>query len=399
MLTGLILAAGPASAQDRRDPQTGRIRLIYIGDAIMTKNPVHIYRSDPLFQATLVPACLDDLLAQGVKTEEIHRYMRLYMPKTFEQMRDSYDFILLSDVSLTNFRSEHVAWMERCVKDSGLGLAMIGGHESFGGYSAYPSWEGTPVGDALPVDSRQGQRSPPGVYFVVAKDPESELMKHLPWDRCPPFEAMNLVWLKDGANELARGVEPPGREFLLMADWIYGNGRTVAFTSDWTPNWGWNFWHWDYYLDFAANLAMYACGVPVPRDVALVHTIRTKFFNFASRKGLLLSLFAFVETFGANPAKLEDRMTQIGRAVRSAGDLWTNQDYEGCLSLLEQAEEAMTDLEKQAMRLKDAALIWVYIIEGLAVTGTSMLTGLILWSLMVRRRLYREVSATRTAPR
>jgi len=35
------------------------------------------------------------------------------------------------------------------------------------------------------------------------------------------------------------------------------------------------------------------------------------------------------------------------------------------------------------------------VIEWLAVTGTSMVCGFLLWLLMIRRRLYREVRTTR----
>ena len=52
-------------------------------------------------------------------------------------------------------------------------------------------------------------------------------------------------------------------------------------------------------------------------------------------------------------------------------------------------------LEQEAIELKERALLWVYLIEWLAVTGVSMVTAFVLWSLMVRRRLYREVGATR----
>jgi hypothetical protein len=58
----------------------------------------------------------------------------------------------------------------------------------------------------------------------------------------------------------------------------------------------------------------------------------------------------------------------------------------------------MADLEKTtelALDLKDQALMWVYIIEWLAVTATGSLTAVVVWTLMVRRRMYREVGATR----
>jgi len=53
----------------------------------------------------------------------------------------------------------------------------------------------------------------------------------------------------------------------------------------------------------------------------------------------------------------------------------------------------MGEIEDRAVRLKEGALLWVCIIR-LSVTGTALFCGVVL-SLMVRRRLYREVDATR----
>ena len=48
-----------------------------------------------------------------------------------------------------------------------------------------------------------------------------------------------------------------------------------------------------------------------------------------------------------------------------------------------------------ATRIKERTLLWVYVVEWLSVTGVSLFSGLIVWTLMVRRRLYREVGETR----
>ena len=45
--------------------------------------------------------------------------------------------------------------------------------------------------------------------------------------------------------------------------------------------------------------------------------------------------------------------------------------------------------------MKDRALMWIYIIEWFTVTATLFISGFLLWTLMVRRRLYGEVGVTR----
>lgn len=394
----LLLINGAVGADEgKRDPETARIRLLYIGDATNTRNPVYIYRSDPTFSPTLVPSCRDVLFAAGLGLDDINRYMRQYMPKTYEQMRDSYDTIILSDVCVLNFRTEHINWMERCFREEGFGLVMVGGVESFGGGSSYPSWAGTSVADSLPVEFGDvEQNAPSGSYKLEVACDEDELMRSLPWKTTPPFSGLNIVTVREGAIELARGVSTM-RQYPLMARWMYGRGRSIAFTPDWTPGWGAEFCKWEYYLDFASNLGMYASRVPVPQDLAIVHANRVEFFSLASRKALLSSLFDFVDRFGANTAKLEGRVVEIDEIISSAEELYVRQNYEESLSLLGEAGNTIKEIETEAMKLKDRALFWVYIIEWFAVLGTSLACGTVLWVVMVRRRLYREVHVTRAA--
>jgi hypothetical protein len=58
----------------------------------------------------------------------------------------------------------------------------------------------------------------------------------------------------------------------------------------------------------------------------------------------------------------------------------------------------VTEISNEAIRLKDQALLWVYVIEWLSVTGMGLLSGLVAWTLMIRRKLYRQVEATRLRP-
>ncbi len=43
------------------------------------------------------------------------------------------------------------------------------------------------------------------------------------------------------------------------------------------------------------------------------------------------------------------------------------------------------------MKLKDSSLFWICVLEWLVTTGILMLSGFVVWSLMVRRALYRDV--------
>jgi len=395
VLTLLISASSvwAAGLTGKRDPETGKIRLLYIGDATNTRNPVYIYKSDPTFQPTLIPACRDVLLAAGLSIDDIRRYMRQYMPKTYRQLVSSFDSIILSDVCVLNFRPEEIEWMERCVREEGFGLAMVGGFESFGGHN-YPGWGGTAVAKALPVEFEADKITKGGSYKLVVAKPDDELMKPLPWNSAPPFSGLNIVTDKDGAQELATAVGMTD-SYPLIVQWRYGEGRTLAFTPDWTPGWGADFCQWEYYLDFASNMAMYISRVPVPENIALVHLNRQLFYSLQNRKALLASLFEFVDKFGARTSRLEDDVAGAEEFVKKAGEAYIRQDYPEALRLLQEADHRYDEIEADALKLKDRAMMWVYIVEWLAVLGTSLVTGVVLWAVMVRRRLYREVETTR----
>lgn len=61
------------------------------------------------------------------------------------------------------------------------------------------------------------------------------------------------------------------------------------------------------------------------------------------------------------------------------------------------ALEMYSQVDREAIEVKNTALLWIYLIEWFVVTGTAMGSGVLLWSLMIRRRFYRQVSVTKQA--
>jgi hypothetical protein len=62
---------------------------------------------------------------------------------------------------------------------------------------------------------------------------------------------------------------------------------------------------------------------------------------------------------------------------------------------LQLANQAMDEAELA----KGRALTWLYLSEWMATTGVALLSGVALWWLMIRRRLYREVTTTQLRQR
>ncbi|HXH59733.1 MAG TPA: VWA domain-containing protein, partial [Fimbriimonadaceae bacterium] len=93
---------------------------------------------------------VDALTKQGVSVD---LFGPEGIPVRAEELQP-YDAVILNDINAFYFSDQQMRLMESAVKDSGIGLAMIGGENSFlpGG------WYGTTVADALPVDLNIRQR-------------------------------------------------------------------------------------------------------------------------------------------------------------------------------------------------------------------------------------------------
>ena len=70
-------------------------------------------------------------------------------------------------------------------------------------------------------------------------------------------------------------------------------------------------------------------------------------------------------------------------------------ETEESLASLEEALEQISEVSNLALRAKDEALVWVYVIEWFTISGTAMISGAVMWTLMVRKAAYRQVGVTR----
>jgi hypothetical protein len=134
--------------------------------------------------------------------------------------------------------------------NDGAGLIMIGGWESYHGLGG--NWDGTPIGEALPVeissnDDRVNSDQP---VFVDAIQPAHPILSDLPWTERPPiiggfnrFTAKSktdvlLEAVTHQATKNAAGFElrEERRDPLLVAGSL-GSGRTLALATDVAPHW------------------------------------------------------------------------------------------------------------------------------------------------------------------
>jgi uncharacterized membrane protein len=380
--------------ESRRDPVTGKIRILYMGDVLGGPSPYPIFVNDPLTTIQPVKA------SAFVHTPQVvRRHMRAYMPRTEGRLVGSYDLIVISDSNVQSFRPEYFSWFRNAVIDEGLGLVMIGGLETFGAVPNYPgSWGETPVAEALPVLClpEQWER---GAGRLQVDERENVLIESLPFEELGPlgvFYGCNIVGERQGISTIAYyNVLSSGERHPLLVFWEVGAGSSYAMTADWTPAGGVNFLRWAHYGDYALNVALYATGGKIPKDPQVVYEARRLMEDYRSQRQTLNSVIEFVEKFGANMGPAE-RILAEAQAIRKRGDeSYLDGEAGEAVSLMKEALAVLIEASEKAYEIKDEALIWVYLTEWLVVASTGMICGVLLWTIMIRRRLYREVGETR----
>ncbi len=169
-------------------------------------------------------------------------------PQTMEAL-SAYDAVVLSDLGANTLLLHPDTWIHskptpnrlRLLRDyvgKGGGLLMFGGYYSFQGINGGARYHKTPVEDVLPVTCLpvDDRVEVPEGYAPVVVGPQSHpILKGLGKD-WPVLLGFNEVVVKDGAEVLAT-VSSDYRSLPLLVTGKYGQGRTVAWTSDVGPHW------------------------------------------------------------------------------------------------------------------------------------------------------------------
>ena len=386
----LFLLVSPAGARElKSDPMTGRIRVLYMGDP-GTHSPMPYFVMEPGMTATPL---------QYLGRDFAQRKARVYMPRTAQRLREEYDVMILSDAMREMFTSQMLNWMSDGVLKGGMGLIMIGGAESYEGRAGAvaPSWGTTTVADVLPVNMIEDDYCDQSMEMVIV-DEESELAQSLPFNTMGPkaiFGEGHKVSLKQNSHLIAEALTVSyGRlPHLVWGD--VGNGRGFSMLTDWTPAGGAAFMTWTYYPDFVLNVIMFTASKKLPEDVDIVYMIRRRIRDFSDIRGTLDSMIDIVDKFGGNFAAVEKAARECDEARLEANDLYFNGEYALALESYDSVIDLINTRVEEARVIARQALFYVYLIEWAAVTGTFMICGVALYTLMIRRKMYAEVRTTR----
>jgi uncharacterized membrane protein len=393
----LILFPGITVGKElRRDPDTGRIRVMYIGAPFTTYCPYTVFKSDPLLLTTPISgmAWLDSTI--------VKRALRLYMPRNRREY-SNYDVVGLDDATYEHFSPNTLIWMRDSLLEEGLGFYMGGGSGSFGGWVNYLNWGHTPLQEVMPVEC-----IPDRVEFSVNKVIrfDDEFIRSVPWEEFENhnvFGSYNIVTLKQGAVQLSE-LSPVGggRTDPGWTWWDVGNGRFFASPTGFrgtlaggTTSAGVSFIYWKHYPDFVSNMVYFCAGFVPPSDIHLLHTTRSKFREVDYHRQMVIGTIEFVSKFGAVLDRVDEKLGEVEESVGQAKQSFIDLELAESLEEIEHALTLLGEADDLAIKAKHKALFWVYVTEWLVVTATLLVFGSVLWGLMVRRKLYKQVHATR----
>ena len=389
------------------------ISTIAMGQVGPTDCPIHSWFSAlPDFDYTLVVTKHDVVV---MSLEELRRWIRIYLPRTRDQLVQDYDHYIFVDSWLTGWESnalvtgKQLADIKWSIGDGGLPVFATGiwGRDT----DMVEGLLTSIMEEYYPVDLSGPRVMTSDHVYKVSVNRDEGLPPVLKVFLPLGIESFQGIWIgqlhpKQGTTIWATVRDtnmpnPPPGGWPWLVSWRVGARGTLFWVAadDLEVKWWWGFYNPPtenpYGVDVLANIIYHSLGKYLPEDILLLHELRRSLIEFNDRKMLALSVIEFAEKFKANTGPLWRDVAAVEEIRSRANDAYLMHDYDESREILSEAEGGLMALSKRAMELKDASLLWVFVIEWLVVMATSMLCGILLWNLMVRRRLYREIGTTR----
>ncbi len=368
-----------------------------------------LLKKEPLTDAIVIPTRIG---GTDLTTEIIRRYMRLYFPRSYDDLISKFEFLLLRGIDSTFFTNVQFDWMKQAIEEAGLGaLQDRSVMSSLTSYSV--PWAQSSTSEAFPNNAQdvvQINYARQGPMEVVLNDdaklppilsPYKDLltynMGHAGNTMMIPRQGADVYsWVKSSVY-MDMAYPRPGW-FPHTLGWRYGKGYSWSL-MDYSGSGFWSEGVNPYGMDAYWGMLMYSTGRTLPDDVVMVHNLRKSFYEYADLKGFIFSIMEFVAKFGASTRSVEQDIAEMDAGWKESRSLYLQQDYQSAWTTMELLLGEMDLLRGQALKIKDKALLWIYVIEWLTVSGTFLGAGFALWTLMVRRRLYRVVESTKLESR
>jgi len=388
-----------------------RLNILAVGQVMPGESPIPSwFDADPLVDYVLIPTDIDimggrSVAGQDVMEEAWRRFVRIYFPKTRDALLKDFDFFVFPDGYLEPFSTRQLADM-RYAMENGLGcFVTMGGDLSGPTQKSYPGWKNSVLYDLMPVELNDKMKQDGSQFHIkVLKEDPPVLSMFVPLGiEEVPGTTFTYLFPKEGTTVWAKLVSPQLPKWASgdwLVSWRIGESGGIFWTvaDDLDHLWWWSMYGHsknEYAMDVFLNILLYSTGRKLPSDISMIHQIRQLYWQYNQEKLLLFSLLDFVDRFGANTKVIERQIDEVDALKEQSFDEYRRQDFQSALDTIRVAIRQMGATSDNAMKLKNRALMWVYITEWTAVTGTLFAAGFVTYSLLVRRRLYREVTTTR----
>ena len=187
-------------------------------------------------------------------------------PGEYEEILDSYDVIIFSDVEAKSFQlspgffdraqfgKKILTFPDRVrltveAVEAGKRIMFMGGWLSFTGEMGKGGWNRTRLREILPVrcsDYEDLVENTEG--FTAALEPAGQsIFPNIDFDTFHPILGYNKVLPRDGCETFLT-VKETGDPLVTIGQ--FGQGKTLAYMSDPAPHWGCNFIYWEKYPQF-----------------------------------------------------------------------------------------------------------------------------------------------------
>ncbi len=390
--------------------------MIAVGTVLPMDTPVvHWCADEPLVSCSIIPTRLGGATYEA---ELAQKMIRLYFPRRLD--RTTVDLVLFSAGDVVHLTTSQIAAIAAGVEQGVGAIADVGGTSVIS--QSIDSWIASGVGAIFPNDVAavvggsysQVQPGRPG-YFLSGVPYTIKVRDEVPGNPFTPFISVGIERVRGqaGRNMVSR----PGSTVLanvignygflkdrtpFSLTWEYGGGRTLT-VCEW---FGHPFWsdyggliqqcENAYAAELFVNLLLYVTRRPIFEDIPQIHRIKELAKEYRIQRGNLLSVIEFAAAFGANMAQIERGLDETEKRRRSADALYMESSFDQASTILESTLVELRDAVERAIVLKNRALTDVYISEWLAVTGTLVISGYTIYAVMIKRRIYREVTATRS---
>lgn len=377
---------------------------LLIGQVFPQDCPVAAWLDDePSFEYVIIGTDPTGMAFTGLTPELARKYVRLYFPRTKQELFDRYHFSVFPDANIKPFTSTQIEWMKEAFQENGMsGFITLGGDLANHGRLYFSDWQSSVLHDVLPIRLTAEQDDGPGSFRIrILRDEPAVLSMFKPFGleehvaggyATPLPREAATVWAN--AEPLSFGGPTP-----WLISWRPGpkGGIFWVTADDLDHGWWWPFGlnPNQYAQDVFLNIVFHSFGRPLPEDIELVHEVRTGFEIFRRSRLLILGTMELAEKFGANTYKVEEAMVELNGLLERARDEYSSGEYQTSLGTLDDAAAEADRILGLAFKLKDEAMFYAYVIQWLVTSGTLLLSGSVLYSLMVRRRLYRDIESTR----